>query len=120
SERRPPVLTLVQFGFDRERLYVRVDAARRVVDLLAEGYELSLKFVQPRGIRFSVRHTLGRLTGRFWDRLSDPPRQEPGAEPRWFERGPGGAVVAAGTILETALPLADLGVATGDAVAFFV
>ena len=30
-------------------------------------------------------------------------------EPYWAERGPGGAAVAAGRLLEVALPLADLG-----------
>ena len=68
SERRAGLLTLVQFGFDRERLYVRVDAARRLVDLLAAGWEISLKFLQPAGVRFSVRGVLGRVTGHYWDR----------------------------------------------------
>src|SRR5437773_8416238 len=50
GDRRAPVLTLVQFGFDREHLYVRLDAARRVADLLSEGYEFSLKFLHPEEI----------------------------------------------------------------------
>jgi alpha-amylase/alpha-mannosidase (GH57 family) len=112
AEHLPSILTLVRFGFDRERLYVRLDARRALVDLLAEEYEFSLKFLQPAGVRFSVRQRVGRLTGLFWDR--DP------ATATWTERGPGGAVVAAGTVIELGLPLADLGVAPGDAIAFFV
>jgi alpha-amylase/alpha-mannosidase (GH57 family) len=112
TDRRPSAVTLVHFGFDLEHLYVRIDAAPRVVDLLADGLELSLKFFEPDGIRFSVRQTLGRLMGTFWDRHA--------SEPLWRERGPGGAMLAAGTVLEMALPLADVGVTGGGALAFFV
>jgi hypothetical protein len=105
-------VTMVHFGFDRERLFVRIDSSRPVVDLLAEGRELSLKFFTPDGLRFSVRQSLGRLSGRFWV------RQE--VEPQWVDRGPGGAMVAAGTVLELAMPFTDLGVAAGQPVEFFV
>jgi len=112
NDRRASNLTLLQFGFDRERLYVRLDASRRVADLLVEGYEFSLKFIHPEGVRFSIRQTAGKLRGLFWDRRSKAPH--------WVERGTGGAAVAAGSVLELALPLQDLGVAPGDVVAFFV
>jgi hypothetical protein len=112
TDRRPAVVTLVHFGFDRERMFVRVDAIQRVLDLLADGREFSLKFFTPAGVRFSVRQVAGRLVGTFWDRQP--------AEPFWLERGPGGAMVAAGTVLELALPLADLGLGPGEPVAFFV
>ena len=112
TDRQPAVVSLVHFGFDREHLYVRVDVAARAIDLLAGGRELSLKFITPAGVRFSVRQALGRLTGTFWDRQSP--------EPHWVERGPGGAAVAAGTILELAIPMADLGLAAGQPVEFFV
>jgi alpha-amylase/alpha-mannosidase (GH57 family) len=119
AERASSVLRLVQFGFDRERLFVRLDAARPLIDLLAEGFEFSLKFLRPVGVRLSVRQQLGRLTARFWERHAD--------QPQWVERGPGGAVVAAGSILELAIPLVDLWPADRQAsadgagrVAFFV
>ena len=113
TDRPASMLTLVQFGFDRQQhLFVRIDGRERLIDLLAEGREVSLKFLAPDGTRFSVRQTDGRLTGLFWTRHA--------AEPQWAERGPGGAVVAAGSILELALPLGDLGVGPGDAVSFFV
>jgi alpha-amylase/alpha-mannosidase (GH57 family) len=106
AERRALTLTLVQFGFDdsRDRLLVRLDASRRVAELLADGFGFAIKFLAPAGIRFEVRmHNLGRIEGVFWERASGN---------RWIERGPGGARVAAGTILEAALPLANL---QGDA-----
>ena len=112
TDRQPAGVSLVHFGFDRERIFFRIDTAQRAIDLLAGGRELSLKFVIPAGVRFSVRQALGRLTGTFWDRRA--------AEPRWVERGPGRATVAAGTVLELAIPFADLGLAAGRPVAFFV
>ncbi len=110
AARAPAELTLVQFGFDQAHLYVRLDARRPLVDLLAGGYTFSLTFMQPQGVRFSVRQAFGRLTGRYWAR----------EDGRWSERGPGGAVVAAGRVLELALPLADLAAGAGDRLAFFV
>jgi alpha-amylase/alpha-mannosidase (GH57 family) len=100
TEPRPAVITQVRFGFDYEQLYVSLAGMDRILDLLAEGYELSLKFLKPESVRFSVRHVLGRLRGTFWDRRP--------VEPYWVERGPGGATVAAARLLEVAIPLADL------------
>jgi hypothetical protein len=111
-DRPAAAVSLVQFGFDAERLFVRVDVPGRAIDVLGSGRELSLKFVNPFGVRFSVRQDEGRLSASFWDRLS--------GEPHWARRGAGGATIAAGTILELAIPLADLGVAAGGMTAFFV
>ena len=112
TDRRPAVLRQLHFGFDYERLFVRVDGASRLDDLLADGREVSLKFFTPTGVRFSVRQRAGRLAGSFFDRLA--------AEPYWRERGPGGVVVAAGTVLELAIPLTDLGLTADKPVAFFI
>jgi hypothetical protein len=76
------------------------------------GRELSLKFVRPAGVRFSVKLTDGRPIGTFWDRRD--------SEPHWVERGPGGAAVAVGTILELSIPFADLGLSPGETASFFV
>jgi alpha-amylase/alpha-mannosidase (GH57 family) len=120
ATRREPLLTLVHFGFDEDHLYVRVDATRPMVDLLADGYELSLKFLQPDSVRFSVRQAQGRLTGLYWERHLVAQAGQ-AARAQWLERGPGHAVVAAGTVLEVGLPLADLGItARGTAIAFFI
>jgi alpha-amylase/alpha-mannosidase (GH57 family) len=112
----PVLVTLLRFGFDHERLFVRVDAVQRVVDLLADGRELSLKFLTPPGLRFSVRQQLGRLIGTFWDRHE----AEGSRAAHWVERGPGAAALAAGTVLEVALPFADLGLSSGTPVSFFL
>jgi len=116
TERRAALLALVQFGCDRDHLYVRVDATRPMIDVLAEGAELSLKFLQPEGVRYSVTHTTGRLSGRFWDRHA----ALNGDTATWTERGAGGAALAAGEVLEIALPFGDLAVRPGQPISFFV
>jgi alpha-amylase/alpha-mannosidase (GH57 family) len=111
-ERPQALLTSVRFGMDRERLFVRLDGNGQMRGLLAEGHEVSLKFLTPPGVRFSVTQTLSRLTAGFWDRQPLPPV--------WRERGPGGGAAVAGDILEIAIPFADLGVEVGGSIAFFV
>jgi alpha-amylase/alpha-mannosidase (GH57 family) len=114
-ERAPALLTSVRFGFDGGHLYIRLDAVRPVDELLGEGLEFSLKFLRPEGRRFSVRQEGGQVTGLFWDR-------QPGRT-AWVERGPRGAAVAAGCVLEAALPFEalDVGAGTGRVgVQFFV
>lgn len=111
TDRRPPVVALVHFGFDRERLYVRLDAARPVVDVLNEGHEFRLTFLKPDGLRLSIRQQSGRTYVSFWERR--------GETPVWVERH-GGSIAAAGTVLEVAIPIADLGIEAGDTVAFLV
>jgi alpha-amylase/alpha-mannosidase (GH57 family) len=96
SDSPESILTLVQFGFDRDYLYVRLDGARPMVQILGEGLRVSLKFRAPAGFRLSVR-------GKVGDPIGVP-----------------GARAAAGTILELRLPLAALGLQPGDAVAFVV
>ena len=107
---QPPILTLVRFGLAAEHLFVRLDGTRRLLDLLAEGYEFSVRFLKPEDVRFSVREVAGRMSGSFWERRDEAPY--------WFERGPGRASVGAGTILEFAVPLADLPSSTS--LTFFV
>jgi hypothetical protein len=108
----PALLTGVRVGFDRERLYVRLDSAAPMVDLFATGLQVSLIFITPPGLRFTVRRQAGRLVSAFWEQRINPPG--------WRERGPGAAAIAAGQILELAVPLSDLGVGAGGPIAFFV
>src|SRR5207253_835525 len=104
--------TEVRFGFDRTMLYVRVDGRQTMTGLLADGHELSLKFLTPAGIRYSVSRGADGLTSGFWDRVSEPPY--------WVSRGQGRSRAAAGAVVEMAVALADLGLEAGATVAFFV
>jgi len=116
--RASSLLSGIRFGFDLERLYVRIDGVRAIVDLMAEGHEVSLKFMRPDTVRYSVHQEVGRLTGQYWRR---PPGGAPadGSNP-WVPTGPGGASIGAGAVLEVALPFTDLGAASGGPLAFFV
>src|SRR5206468_10338770 len=87
ATRHDPWLTLVQFGFDQDHLHVRIDATRPMVDLLADGHELSLKFLQPESLRFSVKQVQGRLIGLYWERRLENDHGQMRA--RWLEHGPG-------------------------------
>jgi alpha-amylase/alpha-mannosidase (GH57 family) len=111
-DRRPALLTEVRFGFDRTRLFVRVDARQPMGDLLADGHELSLKFLTPPGLRFSASESARGLTFGFWDRMAEPPY--------WIYRGERASSAAAGRVLEMAVALADLDVEAGAPIAFFV
>jgi alpha-amylase/alpha-mannosidase (GH57 family) len=111
-ERTAPLLTMIRFGFDRRHLFVRLDGRQPMIDLLADGHEVSLKFLTPPGLRFSVRQESGRLVSGFWDRHADPPY--------WRARAAGSAVAAAGSLVEIGIPFAELGLAPGARTAFFV
>ena len=71
ATRHASQLTLVQFGFDRDHLHVRVDAARPMIDFLADGHELSLKFLHPESLRFdAARRTIVLVHPCHWDSSS--------------------------------------------------
>jgi hypothetical protein len=106
------LLTCVYYGFDRERFYVRLDSGRRMADLLADGYAFSLTFLRPEGVKFTMRHQAAGVTATLWYRQAD--------EQAWIDRGSAAVIVAAGTILEAAVPLRDLGLGAASPLAFFV
>jgi alpha-amylase/alpha-mannosidase (GH57 family) len=111
-DRPSSLLTMVRFGFNRNQIFVRLDGWGPMLDLLAEGYEISLKFVQPPDVRFSVSQTAGRLICGFWDRQADPPY--------WRERPGASGLAAVGQVLEVSIPFAELGASPGSRVAFFI
>ena len=78
---------------------------------MADGYEFSVKFLTPEGLRFSIRQGADGVSGTYRAR---------GPHAGWTQRGPGGARVAAGTVIEAALPLADLALAGAATVSFFI
>jgi alpha-amylase/alpha-mannosidase (GH57 family) len=92
TDRRSFFLSAIWFGFDHERLYIRLDGVRPLKELLAEGYEFSLHFLKPAGLRLAVSSKPG-----------GPQRVES---------------AVAGSILEMSVPLAALDPSSG--LAFFV
>jgi hypothetical protein len=103
--------TLLLFGFDPERLYVRVDFRRRAGDLLVGPAEVRLTFLMPGDLRVRVRGDGGRPTAVLEART-------PGGE--WTARDADGIQAEAHQILEVAMPFAALGAAAGEVLGFFV
>jgi alpha-amylase/alpha-mannosidase (GH57 family) len=112
SEPRPSVLTDVWVGFDGSRVCLRVDGRQRVADLLAEGISLAFTFLQPADLRFDVTFTDGQVNGRIRRRAvaSDTGWEDSGTVP----------AIAAGSILEAAIALEDLGARASESLALFV
>ena len=108
---RTPGIAAVEFGFDLEALYVRVDATIPVSELLAGGYGLTLRFLKPVGLRVGLETNGGppvpvvyrKLGTEKWSQVQDPRLR-----------------VAVGRVAEFEIPFAVLGAVTGDGVAMFV
>jgi alpha-amylase/alpha-mannosidase (GH57 family) len=109
----PTGLARIEFGFNLEHLFVRVDGHRPMSELLAQATEVSLNFLKPAGVRVSIRLNADRT-----------------AEASVLERGATGEPLlpvsclglgaAVGHILEVRIPFDCLRLATGAAVAFIV
>ncbi len=107
TERRVPLLSQVQFGFDRQHLYLRFDRPQRAI---ASGEQLGLTFLTPEGWRLHFGRGPGKGRVRLMSRVDDQ---------RWLER-PTGASFSDLVIAEAAVPFADLQVSGGQPLAFFV
>jgi alpha-amylase/alpha-mannosidase (GH57 family) len=114
SERQPPVVRYIGFGFDENRLYIRVDGQGGMLHALADGREVSVAFAAPTERRFLVRSVDGRLVSAFVE--SSDGSGSSAADPDTSRR----AMAAAGGILEIAIPLDLLGAHAGDAITFYV
>jgi hypothetical protein len=114
ADRRLAWLRLAQFGFDRERFYVRLDGIRPPHELLAEGCDVFLEFLHPPGVRVGISGRGSSPAATIWER-----REEDG-QTGWLPRlGTPFATAAAGTLLELGIPLSSLAPLEGD-LQFFV
>ena len=108
---RTASITLIEFGFDLEHLYVKVAGSKAVSELLSDDQHLSLNFLTPSGLRVMVSGHGGTPKVRMLERGTD-----------------GKAVVricpdiraATGRVLELRLPFRCLGAATHSTVRFIV
>ena len=98
-------LAELHFGFDRERLLVRVDCAGLARLWLADRDALRLSLVEPAGYTITLL-----ALGRAGQRLVTHPADGVAA----------GVTAALDRVVEIAVPLAWLGVAVGQPVAFVV
>lgn len=104
-------LALVEFGFDLERLFIRVDGVRPMSEVLADGLELSINFLKPSGIRAVVATGGGGATARLVQR---------GAVEQWTALDCAQLRVAVGLIVELEIPFRCLDLRVHDPVAFLV
>ena len=112
GQRRAPGIAAVEFGFDLENLYVRVDGTIPVAEMLAAGFGLSLRFLSPVGLRVGPRS--GR-TERSSRSLYRKRRRGLVEASRSL-----GCVRRSDASPSSQIPFAVLGAATGDRVAMFV
>jgi len=104
-------ITLVEFGFNLENLFVRVDGSRPMHELLAEGLDLTVRFLKPSGIRVLVRAVPGGIETRLLVR---------NARGDWEPQEPPGLKAAARQVAEIQLPFSAMNVSTHAPVAFIV
>jgi hypothetical protein len=109
---RESVLALVEFGFDVEHLFVRIDGSRRMADALAHGVELSVNFLKPSGLRVSLRRDGAESVAARLEARS--------AGGAWRPRACQGLRAAVGAVVELQLPFRCLDLGTHDPVAFIV
>jgi len=104
-------IAAVEFGFDLENLYVRVDGTSPVTEMLAGGFKFELRFLSPVGLRIEVDEG-GAADGPTLYRCMDGDRWSAVAEPRLR--------AAVGRVAELEIPFEVLGAAAGERVAMFV
>lgn len=110
SDQRPGI-SLVEFGFDLEHLYLRVDGQRPMAELLGGGLTLAARFLKPVGVRVAVEVQKSATTARLFVRS---------AQGEWRATERPGLAAAVHRVLELKIPFAALGAAVGDPIAFFV
>ena len=106
-----PLTTMLLFGFDTERFFLRVDFRRRAGDLLVGTAEVRVTFRTPVDVRIRIAPAAGRLVAVL---------EEPDASGSWVSRPTAGLSADAGQILEIAIPFAGLGAGPGTRLACFL
>jgi alpha-amylase/alpha-mannosidase (GH57 family) len=108
----PPAISVIEFGFDLEALYVRVSGPSPMRELLQGRRSVTVNFLEPSGMRVEVSRPSGALTLRVSRRTSTGSQGAETVCP--------GATGAAGRLVELRLPFRCLGVSFGQTVSFIV
>jgi hypothetical protein len=106
-----PLTTQLLFGFDVNRLLLRVDFRRRAGDLLVGEAEVRVTFMTPPDLRVRVSAPSGRVGAVIEAR-------EPGAQ--WMRRPASALMAEARQILELAIPFAELDAGPGTRLRCFL
>jgi alpha-amylase/alpha-mannosidase (GH57 family) len=107
-----PLITQLLFGFDVNRLLLRVDFRRRAGDLLVGEAEVRVTFMTPADVRVRVSAAAGRVGGAIVE------AREPGAQ--WTRRPAPALTSEARQILELAIPFAALDAGPGTRLGCFL
>jgi len=106
-----PLTTLLLFGFDTERLLLRVDFRRRAADLLVGTAEVRVTFRAPADMRVRIVPGPGLLVAVM---------EQPDASGAWVPQPTPGLATDARQILEVAIPFAGLGGGPGTRLQCFL
>ena len=101
----------LEFGFDLERLFIRIDAAEPMRRLLEAEVEIRIKFLQPAGLQVVIEGRAAGAEVRFEE------RQAGGG---WRALACPGLVAAVGRIVEVQIPFGCLGTGPDGRLAFLV
>ena len=111
GEHREPEVRTLLFGFDLQHLYLRLDLGGPAGQRLTQGLRCSVSFTTPADYRLVILGTALAPAQSFRNAArTEPGRLSPAPRPK----------VAAGEILEAAIPFADLGLRPNTPFAFFV
>ncbi len=99
----------IHLGFDKSRLLIRVDTAKRAFSDLSEVDELRIRFAKPAGLEIAVRGFSGANSFLSCELLIDGHRQ------KHFD-----GEAAIDQVLELGASLADLSVEPGDVLQFVI
>ncbi|MBI4887161.1 MAG: glycoside hydrolase [Acidobacteria bacterium] len=114
------VIEAIEFGFDLDRRFVRVDGARPMREALEPDVEIRLKFVEPAGRQVVIRASAAAAdlsAGRQSVVQARLEIRRPGGSDTV---ACGGLAAAAGRILEVRVPFVCLGAEPGTRLAFVV
>jgi hypothetical protein len=110
SEREPEI-RIVEFGFDLEHLFLRIDTSAPAREILAAGLTVSVNFLRPAGVRAELAAAGGRVAVSLVERARDGDSQT---------RECPDIKAAAGSVVELELPFRCLGAGPHAAVGFVV
>ncbi len=118
----PGTVGVIEFGFNLEHLFIRIEGERLMRDLVEPGVDIRIRFLQPAGIQVVVQAEpvagTDRATQSSRVRVRLDGRRPDGVA--WQPRVCDGVEAAAGEILEVQIPFRCLQVAQRGRVAFLV
>jgi alpha-amylase/alpha-mannosidase (GH57 family) len=106
------MVALVEYGFDLQHLYVRVDAVAAARDLLRSGIEVRVRFLEPGGLRVAFRTAGGDVEVLL--------ERRPAGDTDWRPVECPDLAGAVDQVVEARIPFTCLNVKPRERVAFLV